>query len=302
MLYSLAAGLVVIVHAAFVAFVVAGGLLVLRWPRVTWIHLPAAAWGALIEFRGRVCPLTPLEQRLWDQAGRHGYDGGFIDHYVVPALYPTGLTRNTQIALGLLVVVINVAVYGVAIVRARRNARIVECVVSERRTEGGSNMAQARGAGERLLHLWKRLSGAPGGRWAYSRLLGWMVPYSGSIRATVLELGPGHARVELRDRRRVRNHLGSIHAIALMNLGELVTGLALNSGLSSSTRAILVGLSMDYRKKARGTLSAECRCEVPEIGQDREVELIGEIRDTSGDTVARARARWRVGPVPRSSE
>ena len=162
-------------------------------------------------------------------------------------------------------------------------------------------MGQARGAGELLLHLWKRLSGVPGGRWAYSRVLGWMVPYSGSIRATVLDLGPGHARIELRDRRRVRNHLRSIHAIALMNLGELATGLALNCGLPSSIRAILVGLSMDYLKKARGTLVAECRCEVPDVGQDREIELIGEIRDASGDTVARACALWRVGPVPRSS-
>lgn len=163
-------------------------------------------------------------------------------------------------------------------------------------------MGQARGGvGERLLDLWTRLSGVPGGRWAYSRMLGWMVPYSGSIRATVIELEPGHARVELRDRRRVRNHLRSIHAIALMNLGELTTGIALNCGLPSSSRAILVGMSMEYLKKARGTLVAECLCEVPEVAEDREIELTGEILDASGKTVARARARWRVGPVPRSS-
>jgi len=121
--YSLAAGLVVVVHLAFVIFVVAGGLLVLRWPRVAWIHLPAAVWGALIEFQGWICPLTPLEQRLWEQAGRQGYEGGFIDQYLVPALYPTGLTRGSQITLGLLVVAVNVAVYGIAWGRALHRAR-----------------------------------------------------------------------------------------------------------------------------------------------------------------------------------
>lgn len=121
--YSFAAGLIVVVHVVFVAFVALGGLLVLRWPRVAWVHLPAAAWGALIEFQGWVCPLTPLEQRLWEQAGRDGYEGGFIDHYLVPVLYPTGLTRETQITLGLMVVVINLAVYGIAWRRAKRRSR-----------------------------------------------------------------------------------------------------------------------------------------------------------------------------------
>lgn len=123
MAYSLAAGLVVALHAAFVVFVVAGGLLVLRWPRVAWLHLPAAVWGAMIEFRGWVCPLTPLEQMLWEKAGRQGYTGGFIEHYLVPVLYPSGLTRSTQIALGVLVVSINVAVYAAAIIAAVRRGR-----------------------------------------------------------------------------------------------------------------------------------------------------------------------------------
>jgi hypothetical protein len=124
--YGLAAGLVVLVHAAFVVFVVAGGLLALRWPRVAWVHLPAACWGALIEFQGLVCPLTPIEQRLWEQAGRQGYEGGFIDHYVVPVLYPTGLTRSAQITLGLVVVGINLIIYGVVLIRALRRRRAGE--------------------------------------------------------------------------------------------------------------------------------------------------------------------------------
>jgi hypothetical protein len=123
MLYGLAAGLVVFLHAAFVVFVVAGGFAVLRWPRVAIFHIPAVIWGAWIELRGWVCPLTPLEQILWERAGRHGYEGGFIDHYVVPVLYPEGLTRSSQVTLGLLVLAINVTVYGISVERRRRKRR-----------------------------------------------------------------------------------------------------------------------------------------------------------------------------------
>jgi len=155
--------------------------------------------------------------------------------------------------------------------------------------------------GERLRRMWDRLGGWPAGSWLFSRVLGLVVPYSGTIGATVVELGPGHARVCLRDRRRVRNHLRSIHAMALANLGELCTGLALNCGLSSSLRAILVSFTMQYRKKARGELMAECRCQPPRANEEREVELTAEIRDGADDVVAVASARWRVGPVPASS-
>jgi acyl-coenzyme A thioesterase PaaI-like protein len=125
-----------------------------------------------------------------------------------------------------------------------------------------------------------------------------MIPYSGTIGARILELEPGRARVAMPDRRRVRNHLRSIHAIALVNLGELTTGLALNCGMPSSQRAILVGISMDYSKKARGTITAEARCRRPVHDQDGEIEVISQLRDTVGDVVATARARWRVGPTP----
>jgi hypothetical protein len=109
--YHLLADLVVGVHALFVAFVIAGGLLALRWPWVAAVHLPAAVWGALIELRGGVCPLTPLENSLRASAGQAGYEGGFIEHYLLPVLYPAGLTRGVQLGLGALVIAVNLVVY-----------------------------------------------------------------------------------------------------------------------------------------------------------------------------------------------
>ena len=105
------ADLLLLIHGAFVLFVVAGGLLVLRWPRVAWLHLPAALWGAGIEFTGRICPLTPLEKAWRRAAGETGYQGGFIEHYVTAALYPAGLTRTIQLALGAIVLALNGWVY-----------------------------------------------------------------------------------------------------------------------------------------------------------------------------------------------
>jgi hypothetical protein len=102
---------VVLVHMAFVAFVVAGGLLALRWPRVAWVHLPAALWGALIALVGWICPLTPLENWLRVQGGERPYDTGFLEHYLVPILYPVAMTRGLQIATGVFVVAVNVLVY-----------------------------------------------------------------------------------------------------------------------------------------------------------------------------------------------
>ena len=99
-------------HAAFVAFVVLGGLAVLRWPRIAWVHLPVVAWGAGIEFMGGICPLTPLENHWRRLAGEQGYGGGFVEHYLLAALYPDGLTRGVQVALGLVVLAVNAAIYG----------------------------------------------------------------------------------------------------------------------------------------------------------------------------------------------
>jgi len=112
MLYTVLADLVVLVHLAFVLFVIGGGLLVLRWPRAAWFHLPAAAWGAIVEFTGWICPLTPVENWLRVRGGETGYDQDFLSHYLLPLLYPAGLTSEIQYTLGLVVLVVNAAMYG----------------------------------------------------------------------------------------------------------------------------------------------------------------------------------------------
>ncbi|MFO7608855.1 MAG: DUF2784 domain-containing protein [Candidatus Krumholzibacteriia bacterium] len=120
MLARLAADLVMVVHFAFIAFVVAGGLAVVRRPRLALLHLPCALYGAAIEFGGWVCPLTPLEIRLRQAAGTDGYTGGFIDHYLAPVVYPPGLTREAQLVLGGAVLLVNLVVYGLAVRRWRK--------------------------------------------------------------------------------------------------------------------------------------------------------------------------------------
>ena len=112
MIYRALADLVLIAHLGFVLFVMLGALLALRWPKVIWLHGPAAVWGAFVEFTGRLCPLTPLEVWLRERGGEAGYAGGFVEHYLVPLLYPADLTTNVQLALGSLVVVVNAGLYG----------------------------------------------------------------------------------------------------------------------------------------------------------------------------------------------
>lgn len=112
MVFRWLADLTVGLHLAFVVFVVLGGLVALRRPRAAWLHLPAALWGILVEYAGWICPLTPLEQWLRLLAGEAGYGGGFVEHYLLPVLYPAGLGRPSQWLLGTLVLAINVAVYG----------------------------------------------------------------------------------------------------------------------------------------------------------------------------------------------
>jgi hypothetical protein len=121
-IYSLLADLVVVAHLAFILFVVAGGLLAFRWRRALWIHLPAAVWGVLIEVAGWICPLTPLENRLRLKAGELGYEGSFVEHHLLPIVYPEELSRNGQLALGGLVLVVNALVYTLVLRRLRRTS------------------------------------------------------------------------------------------------------------------------------------------------------------------------------------
>ena len=111
MSYQVAATAIALLHLAFILFVLFGGLLVLKWPKLGWVHLPAAVWGVLIEFFGFWCPLTRWENYFLREAGRAGYSGGFVAHYIMPVIYPPGLTRGMEIAIGVIVLIVNVSVY-----------------------------------------------------------------------------------------------------------------------------------------------------------------------------------------------
>lgn len=148
---------------------------------------------------------------------------------------------------------------------------------------------------------WKRLAPLPGGRRLFSWLLWWQVPYSGTVHPYVLELAPGHALVRIRDRRGVRNHLRSIHAVALANLAEMTSGLAVTAGLPAGARGIPTTLSITYLKKARGPLTAAADIRIPDTSQDAEHDFESVISDAAGDVVARATVRWRIGPRPRAT-
>lgn len=156
--------------------------------------------------------------------------------------------------------------------------------------------------GERLLAQWSRLEGWPGGKALFSYMVGRGAPYTGTIGARIEELRPGYVRARLRDRKQVRNHLDSVHAVALANLGEVTSGLATLTALPPNVRGIVTELATQYKKKARGTLIAESHSKVPgpaaagggEGPIEHQVEAV--IRDQSGDEVARVRVTWLLSP------
>jgi acyl-coenzyme A thioesterase PaaI-like protein len=147
-----------------------------------------------------------------------------------------------------------------------------------------------------MRRAWQRWRELPGGRWLFNRFLGWMIPYTGSIRPEVLDLEPGYARIRMRDRRRVRNHLHSIHAVALTNLAEVTSGLAMTAALPATVRGIVVRITIEFEKKARGTLTAECRCDVPQVSARTEFPVTAVVRDGSGEIVAQATVQWLLAP------
>jgi acyl-coenzyme A thioesterase PaaI-like protein len=153
--------------------------------------------------------------------------------------------------------------------------------------------------GTRIRSAWDRLAPLPGGKWLFARLLRLMNPYSGAVGARVEQLEPGYVRLTLKDRRAVRNHLDSIHAIALANIAELASGLAMLSALPDTVRGIPTAIAVQYLKKARGTLTAEARVNVPAISGDTPFEVTSIVRNAAGEDVARATVTWKLGLVPR---
>lgn len=159
--------------------------------------------------------------------------------------------------------------------------------------ENLKNMASPSG----LRLLWSYLRAVPGGGLVLGRLLGRMAPYTGTIRPEVVSLEPGFAKLRMHDRRGLRNHLNSVHAIALINLGEATTGLAMMYSMPDGTRGIPKALAIEYVKKARGTITAECSCAQVTSTEKKEYEVIADLKNEAGEVVARATAKWLVGPA-----
>lgn len=142
--------------------------------------------------------------------------------------------------------------------------------------------------------VWARAASLPMGNKIFSRFVGRMAPYTGTIGATVLELRDGYARVQLKERYIVRNHLNSIHAVALINLGEMTTGLGVLHAIDGKGRGIVTGLRIEYYKKARGVITGISDAEIPTTPGKHDLEVEGELRNTGGDVVAKVWATWKL--------
>lgn len=159
-----------------------------------------------------------------------------------------------------------------------------------------SLQSMGEGQGNLVRSAWDRLHALPGGKRVFSAMIGRAAPYTGTIGARVVALGRGHARVELVDRKAVRNHLRSVHAVALVNLAELTGNVAVAYSLPDDARFIVAGLDIEYLKKARGTITGVCEVEVPPTSERTEIPVTVEMLDASGDVVARATLRTLIGP------
>ncbi len=147
-----------------------------------------------------------------------------------------------------------------------------------------------------ILQLWRRFCRFPAGARLFSRVAGWRVPYAGSITPEVESLEYGRAAVAIRDRRRLRNHIGTVHAVAIVNLAEFTANIALTTMQPTSGRWILTGIEADYTKKARGRLTAHCSLPVMDWSERSDVGGEVSVRDEAGDEVVRMRTRWLIGP------
>ena len=150
--------------------------------------------------------------------------------------------------------------------------------------------------GSKMFSAWRSLSKLPAGSWLFTQLIKRMVPYTGSVDPRVEVLEPGFARISITQKRKLEQHLGSIHAIALMNVAEFASGAAMMTALPPGFRGIVTKLSIEYFKKARGTVTAESRPVLPDLATEGEYDFISEVKDEKGDVVARATVRWKLGP------
>jgi acyl-coenzyme A thioesterase PaaI-like protein len=148
---------------------------------------------------------------------------------------------------------------------------------------------------DQMMRFWKTLNNIPGGHLLFNGFIKWKIPYTASISSRILLFDSGHLRIALKDRRKIRNHLNSIHALALANLGEYTSGLALLSSIPADVRGIVVNISTDYFKKARGPLIAESRVTAPQVTDDMEFKVTADLHDKEGDIVTTTTVFWRLG-------